>query len=89
MHRSVYPQEAVAAPLRPRRARALQFGVALCTLVLLAACGKSDEGGAQGQRFDGFHCASMHAAWRLSCRVQTPLHTLLPGVEQSNPSENL
>lgn len=35
------------------------------------------------------HCAPMHAAWRLSCRVQTPLHTLLPGVEQSNPSENL
>lgn len=35
------------------------------------------------------HCAPMHAAWRLSCRVQTPPHTLLPGVEQSNPAENL
>lgn len=35
------------------------------------------------------HCAPMHAAWRLSCRVQTPPHSLLPGIEQSNPAENL
>ena len=75
MHRSVYPQEAVAAPLRPRRARALQFGVALCTLVLLAACGKSDEGGAQGAR-------QMPPAQVGVIRATTqavPLRTELPG----------